>query len=231
MPRAMSPRRASSEWFRIVPAVNPMRRFRGRQRGQAMCKRTWIGTLGLWAVVTLGGCADFSGVDALRADVEKLRRQAAEDVTAWEDRLEEARGMGADVQTIATAEAGVTASRLRHAALDAAVTGTDAVLAEAAAPGDPIGQIVGLAAPWLPAPVRTPLVLGAAAGGALIRARQLKRGMVSVAVSLREASARDPDFARRFKDQADTLRSIQTPTARRIVDEADPTRRLVRLPV
>lgn len=196
-----------------------------------MCNRGWIGTLGLWAAVTMGGCADFSGVESLRADVEKVRQEAAAEVTAWERRLEEARGMGADAQTIAAAEASVTASRLRQAALDAAVASTDAVLADARSPSDPIGQVVGLVAPWLPAPVRAPLVLGTAAAGAIIRARQLKRGMVSVAVSLREAAARDPGFAQRFKDQADTLRSIQTPTARRIVDETDPARRLVRLPV
>lgn len=196
-----------------------------------MLKGLGLVVVALCANLGLGGCADLTGAGALRDQLDAMREQSRADLDSWEQRLADARASEGDQGVIRAAETAVAVSRARHAALDAAIAGTDAVLHEAREPSDPIGHVVGWVAPWLPEPVRTPMVLGAAALAGFGRARQLKRGMTSIAVSLREAMNQDEAFARNFKDKADILRAIQTPTARRVVDETDPARRLLRLPV
>lgn len=220
-------------WSEAGPAVNPLSRDCGIQGDDSMngCKWRGLVMLGLCGMLGLGGCAQFSGVERMRDELTALRERAHDDLIAWEARVEEARRMEADAGLIGAAEAGEVAARLRHAALDAAARGTSAVLLEAREPSDPVGQVVGVIAPWLPGPVRTPLVLGAAGLATLARARQLKRGLLSVATSLREAMSADEALAAHIRRHADTLRKIQTPAARRIVDESDPTRPLVRLPI
>jgi hypothetical protein len=130
----------------------------------------------------------------------------------------------------ADAEAALARAKATEAAADAATQQVDLVLNRAAHPDDALGQAVGLASPWLPEPVRVPLALGAALVVSLVRAVQLKQGMASIAQGLNKAMAEDEQFKSSFKRHANTFRTIQTPLAKKVVDQ---TLRppLLRLPV
>jgi len=53
-----------------------------------------------------------------------------------------------------------------------------------------------------------------------VRANRLRAALASVAHSIEKAKQNDEQFRRSFKENASTIRSIQTPTARSIVDAA-----------
>ena len=93
-------------------------------------------------------------------------------------------------------------------------------------PVDPLKQ--GLRAhgvsSWVPAPIQGPLVLGAALIATLARSRQLKESSKSIVNSIAHVLERDEQFRSIFQSHADTIRSIQTPGARRIVDRTQSKR-------
>ena len=60
--------------------------------------------------------------------------------------------------------------------MEAAIARVQAVLDETVSPSDPISQLVGWLAPWLPEPVRTPALLGSALLVSVVRGRRLKEG-------------------------------------------------------
>jgi hypothetical protein len=72
--------------------------------------------------------------------------------------------------------------------------------------------------PWVPAPARMPLVLGAGLLASAIRVWQLRRGLVSVVKGLDTAMREDASFASSFKAHANTFRATQTDLARKFVD-------------
>jgi len=111
----------------------------------------------------------------------------------------------------------LAAARARHAAIDAAVLQLDQVIKEARTPSDPL---VSVSAPLLPEPLRSPYLLGAALLATLARAVQLKRGMASIAQSFQKAMEEDEELRNGVKRNANTLRSIQTATAQKIVNQA-----------
>ena len=65
----------------------------------------------------------------------------------------------------------------------------------------------------------------------LLRARQMKSALVSVAKGLDKAMQTDDQFKARFAANAPLFRSVQTPAAKRVVDEATSDGFMVRLPV
>jgi hypothetical protein len=91
--------------------------------------------------------------------------------------------------------------------------------------------LVGELAPLLPAPWRAPLLLGAALFVSLARARRLKRGAASIARSIGKAMDADPALREAMARNAALIRSVQTETASRIIDESDSARRMIRLPI
>ncbi|TVQ60837.1 MAG: hypothetical protein EA378_10455 [Phycisphaerales bacterium] len=91
--------------------------------------------------------------------------------------------------------------------------------------------VLGELGQHLPEPLRSPVLLGAAALAAAWRARQLKTGLTSVAQSLEKAMQEDPELAARVKAHAPTLRAIQTGTAHRVIDEATKRETMLRLPL
>ena len=163
-----------------------------------------------------GGCVDLPRVEAFRSDAAKLSRDWAGQTAAWERKLA---AMPADDPMRPDAEAALARARAKEAAADAAVRQVDLVVSRAKNPDDPLGQSVGMLSPLLPEPVRWPLALGAALVASVVRARQLKDGMVSIATGLDRAMTDDPDFAAKFRQHATTFRSIQTPVAKRVIDQ------------
>ena len=194
-------------------------------------RRRYWRTLTLCATLAFStGCTEWTGggFERFEAELVQLRDQLAEDQAVWEQRLASL-PENDPARLLIEAEGATAAAQL--AAVDAAITQAELVRAEAEIPTDPLSSLIGAVVPWLPEPVRTPLVLGGALIVTAARARQLKRGAASIATSLRRVMADDPQFADKFREHASTLRAIQTPTAARIVDEADTSRQLVRLPI
>jgi len=116
-------------------------------------------------------------------------------------------------------------------AVDAAIRQIDLVVSEAVSPTDSL--TIGLRAiqEALPEPLRAPLLLGVALLVTIIRAGRLKAALVSVVKSIEKAKQTDESFQERFRAHAPTFRSVQTPTARRIVDETTKDTLILRFPV
>ena len=166
------------------------------------------------AVGVLGGCVDLAQVHKMRDDAVKLREALQADEKQWEGRvasLPEYDPLRADAQ------AALAGAKAREEAVDAAVQELDLVIKNAQNPDDPI---LSVGAPMLPEPLRSPVLLGGALLAAIARAVQLKRGVASVAQSLQKAMDDDEQFRAGMKKHANTLRSIQTKTAQKIVDQA-----------
>lgn len=188
----------------------------------------------LLIVAALAGCASWTEVEQVRARAEAYRDELAAQRHAAEAALADAQRAGRadspDAQELARLRDRLAA---QHDLADAAAREIDLLLARARgqAKDDPVGQTIGTITPWLPTPLAVPVGLGAAAILGLARAAQLKKAALSIAQGLDKAMARDPDFKSRFHAHADLFRVVQTPTARRLVDESQRRRSgLVRNP-
>lgn len=192
--------------------------------------RTILIVIALSIVPVLSACADIpqtlAQAAALREDASQARAGLAEDLA----RLEAAR---ADVPPDTPApdlDAAIALGRAKLQALDAALAHADLVLAEMTQPTDALTHAVGAAGQLLPAPARGPALLGAALLATLFRAHQVRKGAGSIAASIQKA-LQDPDFRAAFDRHTTTIRSIQTPTARRIVDEVTKPGPMIRSPI
>lgn len=193
-------------------------------------RTTWA-FLAIGLALCLGGCVDMGELDKFREDAAALRDDLSAREADWLQRLE-SMSPGDPLRT--SVEAELAAAKAKTAVADAALKRIDQVLDRAKNPGgydDPLGRTVGLVLPWLPEPMRTPAALGAALVATLWRSRQLKQAAVSIARGVNKAMQEDEQFRTAFKRHAGTFRTIQTPAARRIVDEATNERFMVRLPV
>ncbi len=114
----------------------------------------------------------------------------------------------------------ILSARAKLAALDAAIAHADSVIAEATNPTDGITSTTQVLLPFLPAPIQAPALLGAAFIATLVRSKQLKDGTSSIIRSIQHAIANDENFKNAFATNANTIRTIQTPLARRLVDKA-----------
>ncbi|MEQ8768941.1 MAG: hypothetical protein RIB60_00375 [Phycisphaerales bacterium] len=182
----------------------------------------------LLVICALPACSswDADAVRAFRDDAASTR----DALTTHADRLESERDALGPSERPA-ADAAIADLRARAQVVDAAVARLDAVLAEAAAPTDGLTVAAHGLGALLPEPVRVPLLLAGALAATLARAHQLKKGAGSIARSLETAMRADPNLKEAFARNADTFRTIQTPTARRIVDEQATDRRLIKLPI
>lgn len=190
------------------------------------------GLLGVCLMVLAGassGCVGTPEVEHLRDQAHALRAGIDESLRRGESLLA---SLPPDDPARARAVASVEELRARRAALDESLAHLDAWLQqEATEPTDPLTRALREAAPLLPAPAGPPLILGGALLVTILRARQLKTALVSVARSIEKAKDEDDVFRARFAHAAPTIRSIQTPAARRIVDEATSEGFRVRLPL
>ncbi|MHA7814499.1 MAG: hypothetical protein ACX94C_14035 [Phycisphaerales bacterium] len=115
----------------------------------------------------------------------------------------------------------------KRAALSAAIARANLVLEEAHNPSDSLTVLARGVSSWVPAPVQGPLVLGAALLASLARSRKLKQSSASIVDSIAHVLERDEAFRSLFDAHADTVRSIQTPGARKLVDQTQRRRALV----
>ncbi|MEZ6242513.1 MAG: hypothetical protein R3B57_05660 [Phycisphaerales bacterium] len=190
-------------------------------------KRALLGALASGTIV-LGGCMDMGGVEAMRETAANARDQLAAEVEALENLRETfPDGTPEAIETDTLLAAGSA----KVAAIEAAIARIDQTLAEANNPSDGLTLTAQGVSPLLPEPVRLPLVLGAALAATLLRAGQLKRGAVSMAKSINKALESDGELSQAFARHADTLRSIQTRTAQRIVDQVSGKTALPALPI
>jgi len=175
--------------------------------------------LGVLLGSAFAGCVDLGQVESMRSEAVKLREALQADTRQWESRvasLPETDPLRADAQ------AALAAARARLMAVDVAVLELDQIIKEARNPSDPI---VSLSAPLLPEPLRSPFLLGGALLAMVARTVQLKRGMASIARSFDKAMQDDEQLRAGVKRNANTIRSIQTPTAQKIVDQVTGKRR------
>ena len=176
----------------------------------------------------LGGCVDMGAVEAMRETAATARDELAAEVDALESLREtfpDGAPEGAETAAL------IAGAEAKIAAIEGALARIDLALAEAKNPTDGLTRAAEGVSPLLPEPVRLPLVLGAALAATLLRAGQLKRGAASMARSINKALESDGELRQAFARHADTLRSIQTPTARKIVDQVSGTRALPALPI
>jgi hypothetical protein len=71
----------------------------------------------------------------------------------------------------------------------------------------------------IPGPWKVAAVLTVGLATSLVRSRQLREAASSIARSIDKALEEDAKLAERFRQHASTLRTIQTPLAKKIVDE------------
>lgn len=165
---------------------------------------------------SLAACVSTDEVRAFRDDASQLRAQLERDEQRWAatvQRLDETDPL------YPQAVAQLRRAESDRATAEAVIKQTESLLAESTNPTNPISALIGALAPWVPEPARVPLLLGGALAASIARARQLKTGLRSVAKSINKAIERDPEFAQRFAQHADMIRSTQTPAAMRVVDQ------------
>lgn len=192
--------------------------------------RTTLTACCLAGAVTLAaqGCADTQAAQAFRADAMALRETLDTRANHWQKTLN---ALPPDDPARPAIEAEGAQARAAVEAMDAGIARLDAVIQEAVKPTDPISETIGAASPLLPLSVRGPLLLGAAALVTGLRAWRLKAGLASVAKGLSTALRDDEEFRACFQRHADTFRSTQTPTAKRVVDEVTTTKPMLALPI
>jgi len=191
-----------------------------------LARRAWrwaaLAALGVVLAAAATGCVGLDELRQARDRASALRDGLAARATELDELLER---VGPDDPRRPEIKAQLEEARAAHAVVSAALRRADQVLAEAERPSGPISRAVGLIAPWVPEPARTPMVLGAALLGTALRARQLREASASIARGLDRAMEDDPDLAQQLQRHAATLRSSQTPTAARIVERTKAERR------
>ncbi len=183
-----------------------------------------LGTL----VCVMPACADLGAIEALRDDAQQARVamvQRAEQLERLRESFPETDPARAEI------DATLAQTRAAIGLVDAGMMRINQVLDEAADPSDGLTRTAQQLGPFLPEPVRLPLVLAAALGATLLRSGQIKKGAISIALSIDKAMEGDEAFRDALARNANTLRALQTPTGRKIVDQAGSRNFLASLPI
>lgn len=186
-------------------------------------------------MLVLGGCVSVADVERLREDSVAMRETLREQREELERRLEV---LPEDDPAREGIRKGIESSRTVEESLEAGVREVDRAMAAVNNPaGIPpgeestVGVVAGTVATVLPPQWRMPLILGGALLGALARARQLRVSMASVVKSIELAKREDEQFRVRFHENSAAIRSVQTPLARRLVDQSQAARPGLALPI
>ena len=165
------------------------------------------------------GCADFQGAIAQSTAWRDNAQQIENGLQAQLDTLEDKRKTIDDTSTNAPyLDAAITQANAKIKALNTAIAQADLVIAEAKNPTDSLTVAADAISPWIPAPAQGPMMLGAALIATLVRSRNLKANTVSIIQSLEHTMNGDPAFKQLFTEHANTIRTIQTPGARKMID-------------
>tara|TARA_R110002096_G_scaffold344921_11_gene538352 strand:+ start:39646 stop:40218 length:573 start_codon:yes stop_codon:yes gene_type:complete len=182
--------------------------------------RWCVVVVGLLIGLLVGGCAP------LGQSIEQLgemREQAAGIQSDLESQIDELELMRETIPDDSaqrdSIDALIAQVNAKLAVVSAAVIHADQVIEGATNPSDPLTIAADAVSPWVPAPVQAPLVLGAALIATMLRSRSLTSGARSIVESINHVMKRDESFKVAFAANADTIRTIQTPTARKIVDK------------
>jgi outer membrane murein-binding lipoprotein Lpp len=179
-------------------------------------------------MLVLTGCIDQAQLIALRDQAQSVRTELGAEVTRLDQNTAEP-GINDEIR-LSSADAAAQL-RARLADLDAGIAGLDRIITSEQNPELLWGTVTDSVVPLLPEPLRSPMLLLGALGLALARAAQLKRAAGSIAKGIAKASEKDDEFRSVFDRNADTFRALQTPAAKRIVDEKVRTGFMMRLPI
>lgn len=183
-----------------------------------MSTRLWPITLvAIFATLLLLAPAGCTTTD--EAIEARSRAVAARDALAAQAQTIESRlaSLPPDDPGRATLESQLERSRTAAATLSQGIALIDTTLAGTIP--SPEGELVDAVDDLLPPPWRAPLLLGGVGLGLFLRSRQLRQGITTIAQGIEIAKREDPAFLEAFRRHANTFRSIQSPTARRVVDE------------
>lgn len=189
-----------------------------------------VGTMMGVVFGVLAGCGVEGGLLAMRDQAEQVHAQIEADraaLLASAGALPPGDPGRSRIEALAAERAG------QAGATASAIERLDALLASAEA-GDGAGTIeggVGAVLPFLPAGAQLPVLLAGGLAASLWRATRLKQSAVSIAEGLEKAMRDDDQLREGVKRNAGVLRAVQTPTAKRIVDEVTKDKAMVRLPV
>ncbi len=194
-----------------------------------------VRVLAVVGVFVLGGCVSVEDVRRLRDESVAMRDTLRGQREELERRLESLPQTDPGRERI---RAGIESSRTAEESLEAGVREVDRALATVNNPGgvppgeeSTVGVVAGTVATVLPPQWRMPLILGGALLGALARARQLRVSMASIVRSIELAKREDEQFKSSFHENAAAIRSVQTPLARRLVDQSQAARPGLALPI
>lgn len=213
-----------------MPASNIVSRIGSTISCKSVRAVLWFGGIGLLTAVFVvsPGCADLQSAQQFQTQAHRLSASLEAQARAKRQALE---AMDPSDPLWPDAQLAFQSAQAQAQAARAGVEQLDKVLGEAMKPTDPLSQTIKAAGPLLPYPLRTPLLLGAAALVAGVRSWRLKAALVSVAKGFQTAMREDEEFQRCFAKHANTFRSTQTPTAKRIVDQTTKSAHALTLPI
>jgi len=173
--------------------------------------------------IFVGGCA---GVGQSIEQLGSMRDQATEIQSDLQSQLDELALMRESIPDDSaqgnSIDALISQVHAKLAVVEAAIVHADQVIQAASNPSDPLTIAADAVSPWVPAPIQAPLVLGAALLATIMRSRSLSTGTKSIVESINYVLKKDDSFKAVFTANADTIRTIQTPAARKIVNKWTP---------
>ncbi len=171
--------------------------------------------------LALGGCADWSQLEAAQSRAHDLAQQLSDQRVAAEQKAAQAQQAAPNAPETQELKDLVERLKVQEAAAKQGSAELDTLLARAKGQtSDPIGQTIGTLSPLIPDPLKVPLALGAALVLSVARSAQLKKAALSIAHGMENAMDQDEQFRARFKANSATFDLAQTPTAQKIVDQA-----------
>jgi hypothetical protein len=182
--------------------------------------KRWISIAALGVILFVSGCADLGGALNKAAAWRDNAQTLETDLSAQLDSLNTQRQSTPDISPDAPPlDALILETQAKIQILGALIAQADLVIEEAKNPSDTLTQAADALSPWVPAPAQGPLVLGAALIATMIRSRNLKNNTTSIIKSIEHTMKNDPAFKNLFTQHADTIRTIQTPGARKLIDK------------
>ena len=174
------------------------------------------------------GCADLESAKTFRTQAQSLNKALWQEADRTQAALA---NLPPDAPQRAAAQTAADLALAQAKTVQAGVEKIDRVISQAENPTDPISQSIRAASPLVPLPLRGPLLLGGAMLVAGLRSWRLKAALASVARGFQTALREDKDFQACFAKHANTFRSTQTPTAKRIIDHIKATNKPGLLPI